>query len=213
MAVPCGKCIGCKLEHSRQRALRCVHEAKMHDDNCWVTLTYDDDNVPYAGSLVKSHLQDFIKRLRRRIEPTKISFFACGEYGEKTERPHYHVCIFGYDFPDKRNWRSSSSGGFLYRSDELERIWHYGNSEIGELSFETAAYTARYCTKKVSGEKAFMHYTKILLDGTMVEIEPEFAHMSTRPAIGASHYERYWEEIYPADECIINGKRSVPTGS
>lgn len=214
MQLPCGRCIGCKLERSRQWALRCVHEARGHEENSWLTLTYDDDNLPYGGSLVKPHLQKFYKRLRKEIEPIKIRYFSAGEYGEDKGRPHYHICLFGFDFPDKHMYRVGDSGEDLYTSELLDRLWGKGRSEIGEVTFESAAYTARYCTKKITGDMAKDHYTVILLDGRMVEIEPEFAMMSLGrnrgDGIGAKHFDKYRDEIYPEDECVIRGKRSKP---
>ncbi len=211
IALPCGKCIGCKLEYSRQWALRCVHESKQHVENSWFTITYDDEHLPYGGSLVPEHLQKFMKRLRRGIGDKEIRFYACGEYGEtRTKRPHYHVCCFGFDFDDKL-LRGQSEGGFdVYSSEFLDERWGFGRTEIGELTFETAAYTARYCTKKITGEKAVGHYTRILEDGRMVEVEPEFALMSLKPGIGAAHYEEYREEIVGFDTCVINGMESKP---
>ena len=132
MLLPCGQCIGCRLERSRQWAVRCMHEASLPADNCFVTLTFSDDNLPKDGSLQKSDLQKFFKRLRRYLESDdcrvdfpdlferKISYYACGEYGEKFSRPHYHVCIFNLDFPDKRK---VSDKGPLYESDLLSSIW------------------------------------------------------------------------------------------
>src|SRR3954449_8205389 len=89
-SLPCGQCIGCRLERSRQWAMRCVHENKMHPRSSFVTLTYDDKNIPPAGSLSKRDFQLFMKRLRKS-QSNPLRFFACGEYGETTHRPHYHV--------------------------------------------------------------------------------------------------------------------------
>jgi len=106
VVVPCGQCIGCRLEKSRQWAIRCVHESKCHDDNIFVTLTYNNENLPKDGSLCLADLQKFMKRLRKKYG-AGIRYFACGEYGEKLKRPHYHVCIFGLNFPmrDKKGER------------------------------------------------------------------------------------------------------------
>jgi hypothetical protein len=99
--LPCGQCIGCRLAHSRDWATRCVHEAHMHDHNCFITLTYSPENLPEGGTLVRKHFTDFMKRLRKAlaVDDISIRFFGCGEYGSKLERPHYHAIIFGYDFP------------------------------------------------------------------------------------------------------------------
>ena len=142
LKLPCGKCIGCLLERSRQWAVRCIHEASLHNQNCFLTLTYDDYHLPPGGSLCKETFVKFMKRLRKRCG-IGIRFFQCGEYGEKLKRPHHHVCLFGYDFPDKYVYGKSKSGHFLYRSSLLEELWPFGFCTIGELTKETAGYTAR----------------------------------------------------------------------
>lgn len=192
--LPCGQCIGCRLERSRQWAIRCVHEASLHDQNCFITLTYSNDKLPDNGSLVLEDWQKFIKRLRKSYSPKKIRYFMCGEYGERFHRPHYHACLFGFDFPDRELFRSGSVP--LYRSSRLEGLWPFGFSSIGNVSFESAAYVARYITKKVTGDKAAEHY-----DGR----KPEFTTMSRRPGIGSDWIEKFETDVYPFDEVIIRG--------
>lgn len=199
MTVPCGQCIGCRLERSRQWAVRIMHEASMREDNAFVTLTLDDRHLPADGSLsVRTH-QLFLKRLRKRIG-VPIRFFLCGEYGEKNGRPHYHACIFGYRFPDRVRW-TVRNGHTVWRSEELESVWPYGQSEIGSLTFESAAYVARYCTKKVTGRGALDHYAGRV---------PEYAAMSRRPGIGAGWIERFYSDVYPSDEVIVREKSCKP---
>lgn len=111
--VPCGKCKGCRLEYSRQWAIRCVHEAQMHDDNAFITLTYSQENIPKDRSIHKEELQKFFKRLRKNTN-VKLRYFACGEYGKQKNRPHYHAIIFGYSFPDKTLY-SKRKGNLYYR--------------------------------------------------------------------------------------------------
>lgn len=194
--LPCGQCIGCRLERSRQWALRCVHEASLYEENCFITLTYDDHHIPADGSLVLEDIQNFFKRFRDRIFPRKLRFFQCGEYGTLLQRPHHHACIFGYDFPDKDLFFRSSAGFNVWRSPLLESLWPYGYSSIGELTFETAAYTARYIMKKINGDEAETHY-----QGK----RPEFITMSRRPGIGAAWAKRYFSDLYPKDFCTIRG--------
>ena len=119
--VPCGQCIGCRLERSRQWAMRCCHEASLYDLNCFITLTYDPEHLPPDGSLVLDHFQRFMKRLRKRFG-SGIRFFHCGEYGEKFARPHYHACLFNFDFPDKVLYTIRDEIR-LYRSAILEELW------------------------------------------------------------------------------------------
>ena len=158
LELPCGQCIGCRLERSRQWAMRCLHEASLYDRNAFITLTYDDSHLPPGGSLSYPDFQRFMKRLRRRIG-SKVRFYAGGEYGEQgTIRPHFHACLFGYDFPDKVFFKRSASGDKLYTSKLLESLWPYGISSVGDVTFQSAAYIARYCVAKRTGDAAKSWY-------------------------------------------------------
>lgn len=222
--IPCGGCIGCRLEYSRQWALRCVVEASMHKENCFVTLTYNDDHLPKDLSLQKKDLLSFIKRLRR--DYAGIRYFSCGEYGDRFERPHYHLCIFNYSFNDleeikyagPRNTfsafcrkheqayrqqkqllnesfspydRSKEFTDYsIYRSEQLERLWEKGFSTVGKFNFETAAYVARYVTKKIKGPDAESYY-----DGR----QPEFCLMSRKPGIGKAWFDKWKSDVLNID--------------
>lgn len=205
--VPCGKCIGCRLERSRQWAIRCVHESQMHDRNAFVTLTYNDEHITHGGmgyTLYPRHLQLFFKKLRKEYGP-KIKFFACGEYGEKYGRPHYHACIFGIDFKHDQVEILPRRGEFpVYTSPSLQALWMEGKGKnktvlgdvaIGEVNFETAAYCARYIMKKKLGKQASI-YKK-------VGIEPEFTRMSRRPGIGSSWYDKWKTDVFPHDYVVL----------
>ena len=208
MRVPCGRCIGCKLERSRQWAVRCMHEASLYRDNAFITLTYDDEHVPRFGSLLMDDWQKFFKRLRRRVG--KVRFFGCGEYGEQFGRPHYHACLFGVDFPDRFLW-TTRGGHDVFRSALLESVWRLGQSEIGSLTFDSAAYVARYCVKKITGKAAVAHYQCVDPEtGEMGSRLPEFATMSRRPGIGAAWFDLYSDDVYPSDEVIVNGVAAKP---
>lgn len=210
LEVPCGQCRGCRLERSRQWAVRCVHEASLYEDNCFITLTYNDDNLPADWSLDKKHFQDFMKRLRKRIEPRKVRYFHCGEYGEENGRPHYHACLFNWDPPDKVLW-SVRDGVKLYRSAMLEELWPFGHSTVGEVTFESAAYVARYVMKKVTGDKADEHYKFVDADtGELYTVIPEYTTMSRRPGIGAGWFDKYKDDCYPSDSVIIRGREVQP---
>lgn len=198
--VPCGQCIGCRLERSRQWAMRCVHEAYGHEENAFITLTYAPEHVPPDGSLNKSHFQKFMKRFRKAISPKLVRFFHCGEYGEKNERPHYHACIFGYDFPDKVLYTIRDECR-LYRSPMLEGLWPFGFATVGDVTFESAAYVARYITKKITGDLAKDHY-----QGR----QPEYTTMSRRPGIGKEWFKQFKNETYRDDTVVIRGKEMTP---
>lgn len=147
----------------------------MHERSSFLTLTYSDRHMPVGASLDKKHLQDFLKRLRFHSE-APLRYYACGEYGSETLRPHYHLCLFGEDFrSDRKVYKTTREGHILYNSQTLSDRWPFGFAVIGDLNFETAAYTARYVTKKITGPSAQEHYGKRL---------PEFSLMSRRPGIG-----------------------------
>lgn len=201
LTLPCGRCIGCRLERSREMAMRCVHEAAMHRRNCFVTLTYDQDHVPVSGSLEYRAFQLFLKRVRRHFAPGRVRFYMCGEYGGQFGRPHFHSILFGQDFDDRVFLRTTDAGARLYTSGVLERLWPYGISSVGDVTFESAAYIARYCVQKVTGAAAKEHYGSLT---------PEFNHGSLKPGIGASFFDRFESDIYPANHCVCNGKEVKP---
>lgn len=203
--VPCGQCVGCRLERSRQWAMRCVHESKLHKKNCVLTLTYDDKNLPDDGSLVKRDLQLFMKRLRKE-KGNGIRFYACGEYGEKSRRPHYHLVLFNCDFEDKRYYKKSKVDDNLYTSAIAERIWGKGFCVVGDVTFESCAYIARYIIDKMTGPKADEWYTNP--DGVIVQ--SEFTNMSRRPGIGSGYFEKYGEEVFTHDSVIMRGQEVRP---
>lgn len=216
ITLPCGQCRGCRLARSRQWATRIMHEASLHESNCFLTLTYSDHHVPKDGSLKKKHFQDFMKRLRGRVG--KLRFFHCGEYGERFARPHYHACIFGFGFPD-RVVHSVSNGNRLYTSRLLEEVWPFGFGIIGELTFESAAYVARYVMKKITGDMAHQTYkgfdpdTGELRDD-LPRREPEYVTMSrggrNGRGIGHEWFARYGGEVFPSDEVIARGVSCKP---
>lgn len=196
LKLPCGRCIGCRLERSRQWATRCMHEASCHDENSFLTLTYSDSHLPTGGTLDKNALSLFIKRTRKMYPSRKLSYFGCGEYGEKLGRPHYHVLLFGLDFPDKYTSHETEQGHLVHTSPTLDKLWPFGQHLIGKVSFESAAYVARYCTKKIGGELAEEHYKRVdTLTGEIHDIEPEFMRCSLKPAIGKRWFEKYGQDI------------------
>lgn len=211
--LPCGQCIGCRLERSRQWAMRCLHESSLYDQNCFITLTYDESNIPPGGSLWYPDFQRFMKRLRKSAR-VPVRFYMGGEYGETTRRAHYHACLFGYDFPDKVFFRKSVSGEKLYTSALLERLWPYGLSSVGSVTFESAAYIARYCVSKVTGDAAKSYYSCpefIDPDGVIrTSVEPEYNRMSLKPGIGARWLEKYQSDVFPRDYVIMNGVKTKP---
>jgi len=219
--LPCGQCIGCRLDRSRQWAIRCVHEASLYERNCFITLTFDNENLPKSGSLDVRDFQLFMKKLRKRFRGFQeflidgelrrpIRFFHCGEYGEKHLRPHYHACLFNFDFEDRKLW-SVRAGIRLYVSEELQSLWPFGFSTVGDVTFESAAYVARHITKKVTGDRAEEHYQRFdPSTGEVFDLEPEYTTMSRRPGIGKPWLTKYMSDVYPADRVVLRGRELRP---
>lgn len=215
--VPCSQCLGCRLEKSRQWAVRCLHESTLYEENSFITLTYSDEKLPHDLSLNPDHFQKFMKRLREKYESKKIRFYHSGEYGEATPendfiaRPHYHALIFNHDFSDKKI-HSEREGIVLYTSDSLDALWTHGFTTTGEVSFESAAYCARYIMKKINGrQREDGHYLRTSeITGEIYEIEPEYARMSLKPGVGGKWYEKFKSDCYPTDTIHVRGVKQRP---
>lgn len=216
--VPCGKCVGCRLARAQSWAVRARHESMLYDRNCFITLTYDDAHIPEHGSLRYADVQRFLKRLRKRYSgytmlpngKRPIRFLCAGEYGSSTLRPHYHALIFNFDFKDDaRPW-----GDTTYRSPTLEDLWPFGSSLVGPLTPASAAYTARYCLKKVYSSQDPDAYDSTV-DPHTGEVSvrvPEFLQASLRPGLGSFFFDKYRADFYPNDAVIFDGRRvPVPT--
>jgi hypothetical protein len=255
--VPCGKCLGCKLEYSRQWAVRLVHESNYWepDQQHFITLTYNNENLPLHGNLVKKDYQDFMKRLRKhhvekygypdlnhKKEPTiayPMKYFHAGEYGKSCRncgkskfyhgtnskckhwsptigRPHYHAILYGSQFPDMELKEKSDSGKLLYESETLNSLWGKGFTTIGEVTFESCSYVARYVTKKIYGKDAHEHYKKpIKVDSETGEVteffqmQKEYVTMSRgnryNPdnALSKKQMDYFKKDIYPHDRVVM----------
>jgi len=204
--VPCQKCKGCRVDRSREWAVRCSHEVQMAPRSCFLTLTYDDEHLPADYSIHVRTLQLFLKRLRDSIAPTKIRFFAAGEYGDKDDRPHYHALIFNYDFNDKIIFKKKPT--LLYTSQALSKLWTYGFSTIGTANYQSAAYCARYSIKKIGGDLAAHHYQRTHpVTGIQTQVQPEFSTQSRRPGLGYSWFKKYKSDVFPSDFLVVDGKK------
>lgn len=165
--VPCGKCIDCLEEKSREWSFRIQNEASLYKQNCFITLTYRDSPLV----LIKKDLQDFMKRLRKRLEPLKIRYFACGEYGsmKNTFRPHFHVIIFGWSPSDMRLLKKDKKGFNIYVSDLLSDVWKFGFHSVTDVNDKVSKYCAKYMQKLIDLPPGY---------------PPPFTVMSRRPGIG-----------------------------
>lgn len=205
--------------------MRCMHEASLYERNCFITLTYNDAHLPANRNLEYSDFQKFMKRFRKRFPSTKIRFYMAGEYGEKFGRPHFHACIFNFDFPDRKYLKTTGSGSKLYTSKLLESLWldnlgqSIGYSSIGDVNFQSAAYVARYIMKKRTGSgidpKTGKPYDAVYdyVDeetGEVLKRTPEFNKMSLKPGIGSDWYVKYKSDVYPHDYIVVNGMKVKP---
>ncbi|UDN67540.1 replication initiator protein [robinz microvirus RP_40] len=212
MLIPCGRCTGCRLERSRQWAMRCMHEKQMHRASSFVTLTYDKDSLPEGGSLSLAHYTRFMKRLRHKFGDG-VRFCGCGEYGDVTFRPHYHLLLLNVDFGDRKYYKCSDSGLPLYVSKELDSLWsedgkQFGLCNIGNVDFDSCCYVARYIMKKVIGDDTF---DSSLFDWeTGLVKEAPFMTMSRRPGLGSSWYAKFGPHAYEWDSVVFKGVEVPP---
>lgn len=196
--LPCRKCVGCRLDKSREWANRIIMEQVYHQDAWFVTLTYSDDYLPKAypvspsgvilsvhSTLVKKAFQDFMKRLRFNSHQ-KLRYYAAGEYGTTTFRPHYHALIFGLHLDDLHPIQKSVLGDQYYTSDLLDKCWPFGYHILGKVTWQSAAYVARYTMKKATHGFTPAYFKQ-------AAVEPEFQTMSLKPAIGRQYYDDHPE--------------------
>lgn len=223
--IPCGQCIGCRLDYSREWANRGFLESKLWEQNWFATLTYDDDHIviedyledrngitwtnegDWEGNLIPKDLQQFLKNIRqimkREYDQDGIRFMACGEYGGETARPHYHVIFFNLNLPIEDLYHPRIiNKEIYYQSHILERAWGKGICNISEASWNNIGYTARYITKKINGEGSEELYAA---NGKI----KEFMRVSRMPGIGEGFYRKHWQEIYANDEIIIKNKAGI----
>jgi len=240
LEIACGQCSGCRLERSRQWAVRCMHEADLNgNNNCFLTLTFDDEHLYKRDNPFTVDVRDFqlfMKRLRKKYGKG-IRFYHCGEYGEVCRacglsshycscrkfhasigRPHYHALLFGFNFPDRELFKVTPQGNRLYTSPSLSKLWPNGLAVIGDVTFESAAYVARYVMKKMNGDKVqevdqfgLRHYERMcLLTGLVYECAPEYITMSRRPGIGKKWYDQFESDVFPHDYVVVNGVKCRP---
>lgn len=212
--LPCGQCLGCKLDYSRSWALRAVHEQQTANDQCcFVTLTYKDETLPQYGTLKKEDLQKWLKRLRKQLGK-KIRFLACGEYGEDKLRPHYHAILFGHKFSKDKFVKSTKSGSHIWQSEELDNSWSLngdslGFASFGDMTFKSAAYVARYTLKKAkdeSGEEDLQRYS-METGEVFPSALPTFGTMSRNGGLGKEWFLTYRKDCFPHDFIVHDTKK------
>ncbi len=217
MQLPCRQCMGCRIDYSRDWAIRCKHEADIQEElgyeNDYLTLTYSDKYLPQDLSLHNEHFQLFMKRLRKKFPLHPIRYFSCGEYGEPTSknnyiaRPHYHAILFGFKFQD-RNFHKEDNGNRLYTSKVLTKLWGMGHCILGDVTYQSAAYVARYIMKKINGDRKQEAYQIINHDtGEVHDRKPEYTNMSLKPGIGSKWYDKYKSDLYPSGFVVMNNRK------
>lgn len=209
MAFGCGQCLPCRINRRRIWTHRIILEAALRKDNAFVTLTYDDDNLPDPPEVNPKDLSGFMKRLRRNTK-LKLRFYGVGEYGDETFRPHYHIALFGYP----RCLFATTRHHMRYCCSACEAVrvaWGKGRIEVAGLDPESAAYTAGYVVKKLTD------WHNPLLEGR----HPEFARMSNRPGIGADAMDEVASDLLThglektledVPSTLAHGKRAWPLG-
>lgn len=216
--IPCRQCTGCRTEYARQWAMRLTLEQEMWDNNIFITLTYDNDNLPEHNTLVKKDFQLFMKRLRKNKSASKqnpIRFFHAGEYGEKFGRPHYHAILFNTNFSDREALEGHKS---LTTSKTLDTLWGKGFASIGDVTFQSASYVAGYIQKKINGpmekninpETGLRHYEIMTADGEIITRQKEYSTMSRNPGIAGNWLTLHHTDVYPSDNIHINGMKMKP---
>lgn len=197
MTMPCGKCINCAYKRSEQFLVRQVCEVKTSDplaEHLFATLTYDDENLPVGGSLVRKDAKDFLKLLRYHLG--RITYFGSGEYGSLTHRPHFHFNLFDIEIPDLEKFKKLDSGQMLYVSEKISEIWGKGQVTLGRFTAGTAGYVAGYVGKRIPEH---------LLQGR----EKEFRMVSNH--LGLEYYKRYKHQFFNNGFILIDGKkRNIP---
>lgn len=203
--IPCGRCVGCRLSRSQEWATRCEQEASLWPRNVFVTLTYSPESLPVVNGVPTLRPRDFVlfmKRLRK-ARAGQVRFLQAGEYGS-LGRPHHHALLFNCDFPDKVCLLAKErrhGGAQLYRSAELESLWPLGYSSLGEVTFESAAYVARYTLKKALAGTGEVGRQEVRV--------PEYMSMSLKPGIGAGWFQKFKGEVFPLDEVVVRGGRKL----
>ena len=181
--IPCGKCDSCVEQRTKSWAIRCCLEAGQYDDNCFLTLTYSSSCLPYVS---KKDIFKFIKRLRNKYG-SGIRYYGVFEYGTMSDRPHFHIILFNFFPGDSEIVAPGPFGGFYYKSKELQSLWKFGFVSIGDLSFNSCAYVARYCNKKIK-------------DNGVIHKIPEFSFMSRRPGIGEVYFREHFDSLVNTDK-------------
>lgn len=220
-SIDCGQCLECRIRKANDMAVRCSLEASLYEDeNCFVTLTYADEFLPENNSIDPRDPEEFVQKIRNFIldyyeeagltyDPLEdgIRTFGCAEYGDDFGRPHYHLLLFNFTFPDLVYEGKSESGEPEFSSEMLDKFWGKGRARVGKFSHKAAAYVARYCIKKINGKNADEHYKWLNEYGEYVNRLPERSVcVSKNPAIGRRWFEKNVSDVYFTGPFEFDGK-------
>lgn len=200
--LPCGKCLECRLEYASQWAIRCVHEAQMHEKNAFITLTYSDEFLP-GPKLVYADFQKFMKRLRHKLD-APLGVFVTGEYGEKNKRPHWHCIVFGWCPPDGMHEYTNERGDRIYTSDVLNKLWGKGKCDFGSVTLESAGYCARYSAKKIVHGP-----NQKVCEADFHDFQP-ISKKSSKNAIGKKWIEKFWPDVFQYGRLVLPSGETAP---
>lgn len=210
LELPCGKCPECQKDYYTSWATRGSRELMKWDSSIFITLTYDEENLPHDNSLNKKEIQNFIKRVKKHFKSSKqnpIRQTYCGEYGSRTNRPHYHAILYNCDFHDKTRLYISKSGHQVFKSEKLTELWGKGIAEFGYATPESIAYVYKYILKKKT-RKEKKQPLVIERDGITYEVAHEFIESSRNPGIGA--IARDSESIKKGYLSVNGHKKKIP---
>lgn len=215
--IPCGKCIGCRIDYKRSWADRLTYHSLGKEKNSYfITLTYDDDhisNLDYSlnydlYSLNFDDMTDFIKKLRNKFRDVEIDYFYSGEYGDSSFRPHFHLIVFNLPLDDLEFWKIDNQGAPIYTSELIHKLWNKGICSVSNFAWLNAAYTAGYVEKKRDG--------RALSEYTAVGLTPEGCRMSRRPGIAYDYYMQHYPELWKNNGLSVSrlvnssGKLGIP---
>lgn len=205
-AFGCGQCLPCRFNRARVWTHRIMLEAYQYEENAFVTLTYADDS---QVSLDPDHLKNFLKRLRKDVYPKRIRYYAVGEYGDKTGRPHYHLALFGFPTCVRGKTQPGRSGSCCPVCDRVRSVWGQGLVDVARIEPASARYIAGYVVKKMT------KHDDERLEGRF----PEFARMSLKPGIGAGAMHEVASALLTHDpDCadvpsvLQHGRARMPLG-
>lgn len=206
VGLPCKKCEGCLMDRARDFGIRAAHEAQMHKWSCFVTLTYSPEHLPFRGMLKPKDYFEFRQKMKNHRRDYKLRFLGVGEYGSKTWRPHFHVCVFGHWFFDAVRAGMSSSGFQNYESKTLTEMWGKGRAVINVMGSKIAAYAARYSLKKVGASDGYVRTDP--RTGVEYKLPPEF--MSASKQLGKAWLEKYYSDVWPHDFIVMADGAKAP---